>query len=175
MTQYILSLDELPDYMKHLKVGNLLILGNNNIYEDDELITPIGEQADIVNNWIAARVNLFLNTREKIFATMKNGSILFNLDEKADVIKRVERSKVIGGRNCTSFPDSLLSTFAEWLGTSFSDLSTKPERCQFIALLFRKAVVDKKEGIQWWTPEEWSIFTLNDDTRKELLSKLKLA
>jgi hypothetical protein len=30
----------------------------------------------------------------------------------------------------------------------------------------------KKEGVTWWTPEEYSIFT-EDVNRKELLARLK--
>jgi hypothetical protein len=39
-------------------------------------------------------------------------------------------------------------------------------------LLIRKAVLEKKEGIVWWTPEEWSILS-EDQHRKELIKKLK--
>jgi len=42
-----------------------------------------------------------------------------------------------------------------------------------LALAVRQAIINKKEGLMWWTPEEWSIFD-EDPNRKEILSKLKV-
>ena len=105
---------------------------------------------------------------------MKEGSILFNLDDKADSLKTANRSKNIGGRSCTSYPESLLNKFSEWLGgRPFSELvKTKLQRCQYISLMIRDAIIKQKTGIVWWTPEEWLFFS-EETNRKDLLSRIK--
>jgi hypothetical protein len=175
--QHMLSIDwdNPPVYAMH--TANLKILGLNEIYNsENEKITPIGEEADEYNNWVKNKIAKFIETKNLWFATMnKNNDIIFNLDNKADTLQKAERSKVLGGMACTSFSDKIVSLFAEWLGTSIpvNSTKTKPDRCQFLSLLIRDAIIKKKEGIVWWTPEEWSIF--NEPTnKKELLSKLKM-
>jgi hypothetical protein len=34
------------------------------------------------------------------------------------------------------------------------------------------SILDKKDGLVWWTPEEWSILS-EDSNRRDLLKKLK--
>lgn len=174
--KHMLSLDRnaLPVYAKPLQTDGLYILGSKAIYNDeDEKITPIGEQADVYNRWVNERKNLYIQSRNSLFATIQNSSLLFNLDEDADIIKRAERSKRIGGRTCQTYPENILNKFAEWLGTPFpKEIKTKSERCQYLSLLVRDAILKKKDGIMWWTPEEWSIF-MEDSNRKDLLSRLK--
>jgi hypothetical protein len=173
---YMLSLDrnKLPIYVEPLQTNGLYILGHNKIYNDeDEKITPIGEQADEYEKWLKNRKDLYINSRDSFFATMKEHTLLFNLDEDSDILKKAERSKRIGGRSCQTYPESILNKFAEWLGAPFpKEIKTKTERCQFISLLIRDAILKKKDGIMWWTPEEWSIFN-EDSNRKDLLSRLK--
>jgi hypothetical protein len=48
---------------------------------------------------------------------------------------------------------------------------SKPERCRAISLLARKAVVERKAGFDWYTPEEWAVLT-EESTRKEILARL---
>jgi len=174
--KYMLSLDwdNLPAYMRHLKAGDLKILGSKQIYNRlNERITPIGDQADAYNKWVSERISAFVESRKQFFATMKEDKILFNLDEDSDTLAVAVRSKNIGGRACTNFPDKLLNTFAEWLGESSpNEIKTKPERCRFISLLFRTSILKGRKDIVWWTPEEWSIFN-EEQNRKEILLKLK--
>jgi len=176
--EHMLTLDwtSPPIYAKPLVADGLHILGSKKIYTlDNELITPIGEQADTYTKWVTERMNLFLATRNKFFATMTNGSIVFNLDEKSEeTLKRAERSKTIRGRACTSYSERFLGTFAQWLGAIFpKNIGTNTDRCQYLALLIRDAIIKKKEGIIWWTPEEFSIF-LEPENSKELRTKLKV-
>jgi hypothetical protein len=175
--QHMLSIDwdNPPIYAMH--TANLKILGLDEIYNsDNEKITPIGEEADEYNEWVKRKVAKFIETKNEWFATMnKNNDIIFNLDNKAETLQKAERSKVLGGMACTSFSDKIVSLFAEWLGTSIplNSAKTKPDRCQFLSLLVRDAIMKKKSGIIWWTPEEWAIF--NEPTiKKELLLKLKM-
>jgi hypothetical protein len=175
--QHMLELDwsNPPVYAATLKTETLKILGSKKIYnEQNELITPIGEQADEYSQWVKEKLAAYISTRNQFFATVKDGVILFNLDEKADTLQKADRSKNIGGRACTSYPEKILNLFVEWTGTGFtSQVKTKIDRCQFLSLAIRDAIIKKKEGIVWWTPEEWSIFT-EDENRKELLAKLKM-
>jgi hypothetical protein len=105
---------------------------------------------------------------------MKDSSILFNLDPDSDTLQPADRSKNIGGRACTNYFVPLLEKFIIWLnGLGFPDnIKTRPQMCSYLQLEIRKAILDKKEGIVWWTPEEWAILH-EDENRKELLLRLK--
>jgi hypothetical protein len=176
--QHMLSLDwdEPPIYAKNLKAGDLKILGSKMIYNSkNELITPIGAQADDYYRWIKQRMDLFIASKSNFLGAMQDGKLVFNLDDKADELQRAERTKVIKGRACGSYLEPLLNKFATWLGHSFPEsIKTKTDRCQFLALAFRQAIKDgKKDNLSWWTSPEWSIFD-EDSNRKDILSKLKV-
>jgi len=174
--QHMLSLDwkNPPIYAKLLKVSDMRILGSKKIYnEQNELITPIGKQADAYYKWVKQRIDLFLETRTKFLAAVQSGRLVFNLDDKSDELKRAERSKVIKGRACGSYLEPLLHKFAIWLGYPIPEtVKTKTDRCQYLALAVRQVVLDGSKDIMWWTPEEWDIFD-EDNNRKEMISKLK--
>jgi len=175
--QHMLTLDwkNPPIYAKVLKAGDIKILGSKQIYnENNEHITPIGKQADEYYRWVKQRIDLFLASRTQFFAAMQDGRIAFNLDDKAETLKRVERSKVIKGKACGSYLEPTLNKFAEWLGFPIPpEAGTKTERCQFFALAVRQVILDgSKEDLIWWTPEEWAIFD-EDSNRKDMLLKLK--
>jgi len=123
--------------------------------------------------WVIEKKNKFVGYKG-YFAFSEKKVLKFNLDPDSKELKRVERIKVIAGRACTNFTDSVLNQFVEWLdGSGFpSETNTKPKRCQYVSLIIREAVLKNKEGIIWWTPEEWSIF-MEDSNKKDLLSKLK--
>lgn len=176
--KHMLSLDwdNPPIYAKILKVGDLKILGSKQIYNDNnEHITPIGKQADDYYRWVKQRIDLFLKSNTQIFAVMQDNRIAFNLDEKASEVKRVERFKVIKGRACGSYLEPLLQKFSEWLGFPFPEsVKTKVDRCQFLALAIRQALVNEtKPDLMWWTTQEWEILEGEDSNRKDILSKLK--
>jgi hypothetical protein len=176
--KHMLSLDwdNPPIYAKILKVGDLKILGSKQIYNDqNEHITPIGKQADDYYRWVKQRIDLFLKSNTQIFAVMQDNRIAFNLDEKASDVKRVERFKVIKGRACGSYLEPLLQKFSEWLGFPFPEsVKTKVDRCQFLALAIRQALVNEtKPDLMWWTTQEWEIIEGEDSNRKDILSKLK--
>ena len=130
------------------------------------MITPIGKEKDAFDEWVDKIKAKFIANKSNFFATMKDGKILFNLDETSDELKAAQRTKGIGGRACTNYKESTLTEFARWLGMPFGDnVKGKKERCMYLALLIRKAILDKKDDLIWWTPEEWEI--LNED-RKQL-------
>jgi hypothetical protein len=174
--QHMLSLDwtKPPIYAKVLKVGDLKILGSKQIYNgENEHITPIGKQADDYYTWVKQRSDLFLASRSQFFVAMQDGRIAFNIDDKADELKRVERSKVIKGKACGSYLEPTLNKFVTWLGFPFPEsVKTKIDRCQFLALAVRQAIINGHDNLMWWTPEEWDIFH-EDANRKDILLKLK--
>ena len=154
---------------------NLYILGSKEIYnEAKEKIEPIGIEGDAYRNWLKMAKDRFIANKDKIFASVKEQEIIFNIDEKADVVRTASRSKNIGGRKCTTFHLELLSKFSEWLsGSSFPEkINSKKNRCLFLELLIREAIVAKKEGIFWLTQEEFDIFN-EDDNRGDLLKRIK--
>lgn len=181
--QHLLSLNwsDPPIYAKHLitetsEGKKLYILGSKQIYnEAKENITPIGVERDAYRAWLKARKDYLISKKADIFATMNEDKMVsFNIDEKANEIKRAARSKSFKGRACTSFQAGTLNLFSEWLvGTPFpEDVKTKKDRCMFLDLLFREAIVSGKQGVFWVTPEEMSIFS-EDENRSDLLKALK--
>jgi hypothetical protein len=167
-----LNWDNPPIYAAPLIAGDIHILGSKTFYKGTEEITLIGEDADVYSKWVEDHKADFVS-KKTYFGTMLKGSIKFNIDDKSDELKIGERTKNIGGRGCTTYSETILNLFAVWLGTPFpNNIKTKIERCQYISLLIRDAVIKKKEGITWWTPEEYAIFT-EDVNRKDLLARLK--
>lgn len=173
--QHMLNLDwnKPPIFAKTLKTKHFKILGSKNIYEGLERIVPIGEQLDEYEEWVESLKKRFLSSRKDYFAAMDGKTIKFNIEKEAP-LRKAERSKNIGGRACgTPFSDGALNLFAEWLGTPFPEyVKVKKDRCLFLALLIRQAIIENKKGIVWWTPEEWAIMH-EDDNRKDLLLRLK--
>lgn len=168
-----------PIYATNLRITlengkHLYVLGSKKIYNDDkEKIEPIGEEKDEYNKWITSSKERFLAKKDELFASMKSGNIVFNLDDKSKEIRKAPRSKTIGGRACTSYTEDILNTFAKWLhGDMFPEnVSNKKNRCLFIDLLVREAILSKKEGIFWITPEEFEIYQ-EDEHRSFLLKQL---
>jgi superfamily II DNA or RNA helicase len=173
--EHMLSLDwnNPPIYAKVLKTESLKILGSKKIYEK-ELIIPFGKLKDEYDEWVDSRMKNFLENRNKYFATMEENKILFNIDDKASVLKRVERQKNIGGRACKSYPQEILNLFVKWLSSDFPEyIKTNANRCMYLGLAVRQAIINGKEELFWITPEEWSIFD-EKDNRQLLLQKFKV-
>jgi len=180
--QHLLTLDwsNPPIYAKPLITktsdgNNLYILGSKNIYNNaKEKTVPIGSEEDAYRSWLKQSKESFIIKKTDLFASIKDGGVIFNLDEKSLDVKRAARAKNIGGRQCTTYQAGLLDKFSEWLvGTGFPEkVKTKKDRCLFLDLLVREAVLNKKEGIFWVTPEEYSIFS-EDENRSDLLKRLK--
>ena len=169
-----------PIYAKPLIIQKgdivLYVLGSKKIYNKaKELITPIGAEADAYKEWITSAKQNFVDKKNELFASLKDKALIFNIDEKSvSEITRALRNKVIGGRACTSYKEVVLNMFSEWLvGKPFPEnVKTKADRCLYLDLLVREAVVSEKEGLFWVTPEEFQIFS-EDEHRGELLKRLK--
>ena len=159
-----------PIYAQPLKITiedgkKLYVLGLNKVFNElQELTTPIGKEKQEYDKWVDALKKKFVDNKSSFFATMKDGKILFNIDETSDELKVVQRSKGIGGRACTSYKESILNEFANWLGVPFTEvIKGKKDRCMFLDLLIRKMVINIKPDLLWLTPEEWEI--LNDEKK----------
>lgn len=154
----------------------LYILGSKQIYNDaKEKITPIGTEEDAYRAWVKAAKDRFVSKKFDLSGSMNDDKmIVFNLDEKATSIKRAERSKTFKGRACTSYKETTLDLFSQWLtGSPFpTQVKSKKDRCMFLDMLFREALITGKEGLIWVTPEEMAIFS-EDEHRADLLKRLK--
>lgn len=159
----------LPDGKK------LYILGSKKIYNDaKEKITPVGAEEDAYRAWVKNAKDRFVDRKADLFASMKEDAIVFNVDEKSVEIRKAARAKTIGGRTCTTYTEPVLNAFAKWInGETFPEkVKTKKDRCMYLDLLIREAVKSGKEGLFWVTPEEFAIFS-EDENRPELLKRLK--
>ena len=154
----------------------LYALGSNQIYNEsgEKLDSLVGSDKDAYDVWIKGRKDWFIEHKLDIFGSMKDATVIFNMDEKSAEIKRASRAKNIGGRTCTTFKESTLNAMCEWLtGEEFpEEVGNKKERCMYMDLLVRQAVIQGTKGLFWVTPEEYSIFN-EDEHRSELLSRLK--
>jgi hypothetical protein len=180
---YLLNIDwsNPPIYAKDLVITlkdgkHLYVLGSKKVYDDDKrLIVPIGEEQDAYNAWIKNMKNDFIENKELIFGTMKQDKIVFNLDEESkSKIQRAPRSKNIGGLSCISYHATVLNLFVEWLsGEQFPEsVNAKRGRCMYLGLVFRRAVLQNKEGIFWVPPQLYDIFQ-EDEHRKDIIKRLK--
>ena len=153
--------------------GSLYIFGIDEVYDDtQQKVDLIGPLKDDYNRWLEEAKRSFVSKRSEIFATMEQGVILFNIDDKSATLKRASRTKNIGGRNCNNFKLPILETFATFLnGVGFpSNITKKEDRCIYMNFVSRNAILRNKPGFFWVTPEEYSIF--NDDSNRIDLVRL---
>jgi len=185
-----------PPYLKAMVVDGpekFYVFGPDEFYTPDgKKYTPIGASLDAYNSWRNKIKDRFIAGKDNFFAAMKGETFIMNVDDKLhnNHVKIADRTKVIGGRSCAFFDEVAVNALASDVfgitlpakpeknkghttqrdkdGLSFL---TKPERCREISLLFRKAILDNKPGIDWYTPEEWAVLT-EESSRKELLARL---
>jgi hypothetical protein len=187
---------QIPAYLQSMVVNGpekFYVFGPDEFYTaDGKKFVPIGASLDAYNAWRSDLKDRFINGKDNFFAAMKEDVIVFNIDDKLDSDKKVkhaERTKVIGGRSCSFFEETVINAFAKWFGTVLEAKTetnaghtkaltkeglpflTKQERCRAISMLARKAVFDRKAWFDWYTPEEWAVLT-EETTRKEVLARL---
>jgi hypothetical protein len=186
---------QIPAYLQSMVVDGpekFYVFGPDDFYTPDgKKFVPIGPSLDAYNSWRSDLKDRFVNGKDNFFAAMKEDTIVFNIDDKLDADKKVkhaDRTKVIGGRSCSFFESRILNAFAKWFGGTLPEkeenkghtkatteeglsILTKQERCRAISMLARKAVIDRKSGFDWYTPEEWAVLT-EESTRKEVLARL---
>jgi len=170
-----------PVYALPLKfqVGDktFAVLGSGKVYDvatKTNIGVPIGAEADAYKAWVKSLKDAFVASKDQFFGTMIGDTLGFNLDDKSkDELKRAERSKNIGGRKCMNYDASIVKLFLQWLGSETpKSVKVKEDRCGFVGAVIRRSVLEGKEGLRWWTPEQWEV--LNEDgNRKDLLKRLK--
>ena len=142
------------------KTQNLIIFGPDSVYKNGEKITPIGAEKDEYDAWVKSLKQRFLAQKDLLFAGLKEQKLIFNLDEKSVPIKKVERTKGIGGRACGSYPVNVIDDFIKWLGGSFPETAkNRTDKCIYLDMKVRDAILNKKEGFVWYTPEEWAVLS----------------
>ena len=167
-----------PVYAKPLRVNeDMYVLGSNRIYNGDkELFVPIGDDKDTYDKWVSKLKDTFIANKDKVSAAMNDGKIAFNLDQtKKTELTLANRTKSITNRACKSYNMEIFKLLLKFLNGSdeFPEtISTNPDRCMYLDLTFRKAILSGKEGIVWITPEEFEVLT-EDDNRKDLLKRIK--
>ena len=157
-----------PKFAAPIRTEHLFIFGPDDIYNQaHEKITPIGSEKDEYDVWVKALREKFIANKASFFAGVKNGDdtkLIFNLEDKVVPIRKADRTKGIGGRACGSYQLPVINGFMEWLGGSFpASVKTKPDRCVYLDMKVREQILAKKEGLVWYTPEEWAV--LSEDTK----------
>ena len=148
-----------------IKTNSLFIFGPNEIYNKNfEKITPIADEKDEYDAYVKTLKDKFIAQKDLLFAGLKktdeDKKLIFNLDEKTVPIKKVERTKGIGGRACGSYPVSVIDDFMKWLGGSFPETAkNRTDKCIYLDMKVRSEILGKKPGLVWYTPEEWAILS----------------
>lgn len=167
-----------PIYAKPLMVNeDMFVLGSSKIYNSDkEMFVPIGNDKDIYDKWVNALKDRFIKNKDKYTASSKAGKITFNIDKTIkDKLTVAKRTNTIDNRACTNYDIDNYYMLLKWLVNEdeFPEgVGAKPSRCFYLELVIRKVILNKKEGIQWITPEEFEVL-LEDDNRKDLLKRIK--
>ena len=149
----------------------------NNEYEQFE---PIGDQKDAYEAWTKQRKQKFIDSRDSYFVAMERNdekqtrNIVMNVDHTDLPLKRAKPTKTLSGRMCTTYKAEFIQRFIELLGQTEPPGLQKEPRCMFLALVARKAILEGREGLVWWTPEEWEMLngTKNSDEIRKALKKL---
>ena len=171
---YLLGIDwkNPPIYARPLFTKNLYVLGLKKIYNNKkELITPVGPEQDEYISWLNSAKDRFVENSSLIFASMKDGGLIFNIEDNEE-IKKASRSKTIGGMACTSFKVGSLNALSMFLRGKPIGVKTKVDRCLILNLIIRAAILEGNKNIFWITPEEFQIFS-EPSTSGEIRKRMK--
>ena len=144
----------------------------NNEYEE---FVPIGDQKDAYDRWMKQKKQKFIQARNDYFVAMERNdekqtrNIVMNVDHTELPLKKSTPTKTLSGRMCTTYKAEFMQRFVEYLGQAEPPGLQKEPRCMFLALVARKAVLEGREGLVWWTPEEWEM--LNEKKNSEQIRK----
>ena len=143
-----------------------MLVGIGKIYNSEgKTVVPVGKDADAIADW-----NLEVSEKVKnstdVFASLKEGKLVFNLDKTAKTVVPAKRSKTIGGMVCDFFNVDVLNMFSKWLDDEGfpAKVKSRKDKCIYLQCSIRKAILDGKKGIYWLTPEEFSIADRNKGT-----------
>lgn len=180
---HLLNLDwsNPPIYAKPLVIYSkeskpMYILGSRKIYNDKkQLIEPVGEERDLYNKWLSNAKAKYIKTKEKIFASMKDDVLMFNIENDTPEIKIMVREKSISGRSCITLHESVTRNIIRWLTGEDAPESVKGKSklCLYLDLVIRRAIVQEKDDIIWITPQEYDIINNEPDNKKDVLKRMK--
>jgi hypothetical protein len=156
--KYIISLTEEKPYSANLKIGDEIFAGINKYYDiEGKQLVPVGKNADKVADWLFA-LDEKVKSSPDIFASLKEGKLVFNLDKTAKTVVPAKRSKTIGGMVCDFFNVDVLNMLSKWLDPEGfpAAVKSRKDKCIYLQCAIRQAVLDGKKGIYWLTPEEFS-------------------
>jgi len=155
--KHIVSLTEEKPYSANLKVGDMLVGINKYYDETGKQIVPVGKQADKIADWML-ELDEKVKSSPDVFASLKDGKLVFNLDKTAKTVVPAKRSKTIGGMVCDFFNVDVLNMLSKWLDAEGfpPKVKSRKDKCTYLQCAIRQAVLDGKKGIYWLTPEEFS-------------------
>jgi hypothetical protein len=159
--------------------NTFVVLGSGKVYDvatKTNIGVPIGAEADAYKAWVKSLKDAFVASKDQFFATMSDNTLVLNLDAKSKTeSKPVLRLKTIGGQKCPSYTEETTKLFLVWL-TGARDapksVKVKADRCNFIGAVVRRSVLEGKEGLKWWTPEQWEVLNERDNSQ-DLRIRLK--
>lgn len=153
----------------------MYILGSKKIYnEKKELIEPVGEERDLYNKWVSNLKTRFLKTKTTLFASMKQDDLMMNVENDRTELKIMVREKSIKGRASITLDEPVIRNIIRWVtGEDIPDaIKGKQKLNLFLDLVIRRAVLQEKEDLLWFTPQEYEVL-MEDENRKEILKKMK--
>ena len=165
--KYILGMDwtNPPKYASVLRTPHLYIFGSDEVYNDKfEKIVPTGDEKDEYTEWVKALKEKFKTQKSSFFAGMKRTEtdikLIFNLKPDVKPIEKFDPTKGISGRACISYSVGVIDDFMRWLGGSFpKEVSNRDQKCMYLGMKVRSEVAEGKEGLVWYTSEEWSVLS----------------
>ena len=165
--KYILGMDwtNPPKYASVLRTPHLYIFGSDEVYNDKfEKIVPTGDEKDEYTEWVKALKEKFKAQKSSFFAGMKRTEtdikLIFNLKPDVKPIEKFDPTKGISGRACISYSVGVIDDFMRWLGGSFpEEVSNRDQKCMYLGMKVRSEVAEGKEGLVWYTSEEWSVLS----------------
>jgi len=163
--KYILGLTEDKPFSTPIKVGDMII-GINRVYNSaGKSFIPVGKNADQIAEW-TAQLDERVRVNTDVFASLKDGKLVFNLDKSAKTVVPAKRSKTIGGMVCDFFNVDVLNMLAKWLDDARfpPKVKSRKDKCTYLQCLIRQAILDGRKGIYWLTPEEFSKADRNKGT-----------
>ena len=180
--KHLLNLDwsSPPLYAKPLVIYSkqnkpMYILGSKKVYnENKQLIEPVGEERDLYNKWVSNLKTRFMKTKTTIFASMKKDDLMMNVENDKTQLKIMVREKTISGRSSITFDEPVIRNIVRWiLGEDIPEsIKGKTKVNLLLDLTIRRAVVQEKEDLIWFTPQEYEVL-MEDENRKDILKKMK--
>ena len=147
--------DQIADVPLHSKEG-LVMVSPNEIYRDGKLIVPVGQEKDEVDARIATYIQTVAEEfkKGKLLCTYFNKELKISpFEVKDNMIVRINRSKTVVPKSCTSYKISEVNALLKHLGHSVP--SNKKDVCAVLSMTIREAA-PTSELLFWVTPDVWA-------------------